>query len=231
MDLFFARAIDRNQLLLDEEELHHLRVLRKNVGEELLATDGLGNQYRAEIVSLKKNECILKVLSFTNVPAKTPGLHIAIAPTKNIDRIEWFTEKAVESGIQTISFLNCRHSERKEIRTDRIRKVAVSAMKQSGKYHLPVINEIISFSDFVNRNLEGKKLLATMTAPSDNHFKKMINHSEDAIVMIGPEGDFHPEEIEMAIAKGYQLVSLGPERLRTETAALASCMWFNFLNH
>ena len=230
MDIFYGKAVNEKHLLLDEEELHHLRVMRKQVGDSLKVADGIGRFYLCEIASLKKNECLLDIKSVEEINPPKPRFHLVVAPTKNIDRIEWLVEKAVEAGISEISFVQCRRSERKDIRVDRILKVALSAMKQSQKAYLPIVNEMISFASLLDKTGSGQRFICMMEAPKENHIRSMLKAGADTTILIGPEGDFHEEETAAALKAGFQPLNLGPSRFRTETAALAACIWFNFAN-
>lgn len=229
MELYFGKSADGKNIVLDEEESHHLiRVRRASKGDTIDVCDGQGNFYRAVIKEIGKHDCELEIIS-SNPVAPTPHrLHLVIAPTKSIDRIEWLLEKATEIGVSEISFIQCRRSERKEIRIDRMEKIVLSAMKQSLKAYLPVIHPMKTLPDFLNHlNESGARIICTMDAEehlSDHKLK------QDCIIMIGPEGDFHPDETALSLSKGFQKVSLGKERLRTETAALVSCMIYNLAN-
>ena len=151
------------------------------------------------------------------------NIHIAVAPTKNMDRIEWFAEKATEIGLDALTFVNCRFSERKVIKTERVERIVVSAMKQSLKYSKPVVDEMVDFKKFVSQERAGEKYIAHCYDGEKNMLKDIHQPGCDATVLIGPEGDFSPEEVKMAMEAGYKPVSLGNSRLRTETAALAAC--------
>ena len=151
------------------------------------------------------------------------NIHIAVAPTKNMDRIEWFAEKATEIGLDELTFLNCRFSERKVIKTERVERIVVSAMKQSLKYSKPIVGEMADFKKFVSQERAGEKYIAHCYDGEKNLLKDVHVAGCDATVLIGPEGDFSPEEVKMAMEAGYKPVSLGNSRLRTETAALAAC--------
>jgi 16S rRNA (uracil1498-N3)-methyltransferase len=153
-----------------------------------------------------------------------------MAPTKNMDRIEWFAEKATEIGIDELSFLNCRFSERKVLKTERIEKILVSAMKQSLKARLPLLNEMTDFKKFVQQPFSGKKFIAHCHEGEKPLLQTQLTAGEDALVLIGPEGDFSEEEVKMAIEQGFQPISLGRSRLRTETAALVACHIMNLTN-
>lgn len=230
MDLYYGKADENGKIILDEDEFRHLKVVRSNVGDQLSVTDGAGNLFTTRITDIGKHQCELTILNQEQFVKQLPLLHLAIAPTKNIDRIEWLIEKCVETGIDRITFLKCRHSERKEIKLERLNRIAISAMKQSQKKFLPVINEITDFNLFVQTATEIQKIICEMNAPIDHHIKNILNR-ENALILIGPEGDFSPEEIEYASMNGFSSVNLGPERLRTETAALSACVYFNFFKH
>jgi 16S rRNA (uracil1498-N3)-methyltransferase len=153
-----------------------------------------------------------------------------MAPTKNMDRNEWFAEKATEIGFDELTFLNCRFSERKVIKAERIEKILVSAIKQSLKANLPVLNEMTDFDKFISRDFPGQKFIAHCYEGEKPLLKDVLRKGEDAVVLIGPEGDFSPEEVEKALSKGFQPISLGKSRLRTETAALLACHTMNLMN-
>ena len=157
-------------------------------------------------------------------------LHLAMAPTKNMDRIEWFAEKATEIGFDELTFLNCRYSERKVVKNERIEKILVSAVKQSLKASVPVLNEMIDFDKFISQDFNGQKFIAHCYPGEKPLLKDLIRRGEDVLVLIGPEGDFSEEEVEKAIKSGFQPISLGRSRLRTETAALVACHIMNLIN-
>ncbi len=230
MDLYFGHPTG-NKIILDEDESNHLlNVKRVRNGEIVYVTDGKGYKYKTELFQIEKRTCILNILE-TNIYKKNSNrLHLAIAPTKSIDRIEWLLEKATETGIDEISFILCRHSERKEIKIERLNKVLVSSMKQSTKTFLPKINSIVDYKSFISKNNSAIKLICTMNIGENENFKKNYLQGNDLIVLIGPEGDFHPEEISLANQFGFKSTSLGSSRLRTETAALNVCTLFNFIN-
>ena len=224
-DYYFGHA-EGNTVVLSGEEFNHLKnVKRIKTGDTILVTDGNGNLFTCQFAG---NNSPLTLVKCENFVRKNYTLHIAVAPTKNIDRIEWFLEKAVESGIDIISFLQCRHSERKEIKTDRLTRVAIAAMKQSKKTFLPVINDMIGINEFIQKNHVGTKLIFTQNG--NGNFKSNYKANNGLLAVIGPEGDFHTDEINLAIENGFQSTSLGDSRLRTETAALTVCTLFNFLN-
>lgn len=232
MALFYVPDIAEGWELPEEEAAHCLRVLRLSAGDELEITDGKGNLYKAEIASIQGKHCYVQAREVLSVPKSWRGnIHIAIAPTKNIDRIEWLAEKATEIGLDALTFLNCRFSERKVVKTDRIERIVVSAMKQSLKYTKPVVGAMVDFKQFVAEHREGAKYIAHCYDDSERVLlKDVLREGEDATVLIGPEGDFSPQEVEFAVKAGYIPVSLGSSRLRTETAGLAACHTFILKN-
>ena len=157
-------------------------------------------------------------------------MHVATAPTKNMDRTEWFAEKATEIGFDELTFLNSRYSERKVIMTERIEKILVSAVKQSLKASKPILNEMIDFNKFIERDFKGQKFICHCNEGEKKFLKEAIVPGEDAVILIGPEGDFSEEEVAKAMAKGFQPISLGRSRLRTETAALVATHTLNLFN-
>lgn len=231
MDLYFGNINSAGQIILEDDEFRHLKVVRKNVGEKIMITDGKGNIYTSVISEINKHDYIATIESTEVQKISPPLFHLAIAPTKNIDRIEWLLEKCVELGLYKISFIACRHSERKDLKTERLKRIAISAIKQSGKAQLPVINEMQPFNNFLQTELEEQRLICAMEAGSENHLKHILKPGKNAVILIGPEGDFHESEILAGKESGFVLTSLGPERLRTETAAMAVCAYFNFNKH
>jgi len=228
MKLFFHPNPIAESQLTEEESLHAIKVLRLKELDLIHLMDGKGNLFEAEIRKANAKKCEFAVLNTkTEVKKRNYRLHVAVSPTKNIDRIEWFIEKAVEIGIDEISFLLCDHSERKNINQDRIEKIAISAMKQSMNLFLPVLNEMTSFSKFISKSKNETCFIAHLEEGDRKLFKKEISSTNDILIMIGPEGDFSKEEIEEALNNHYIPVSLGESRLRTETAALSACFICN----
>jgi 16S rRNA (uracil1498-N3)-methyltransferase len=225
MFLFFTQTIENKIATLTEEEsIHCIKVLRKKVGDEVQFTDAKGNWYIGKITLAHPKKCQIEILEITQIADKPAfHLHLAIAPTKNIDRMEWLVEKLVEIGIDEITFLLCEHSERKQLNISRLEKIALGAMKQSLKTFLPQINEIKKFNDFVISAQAEQKLLAYLPNQKPQLLKNQLISSPSYCVLIGPEGDFSPLEISLALEKGFAPVSLGASRLRTETAALVAC--------
>ena len=224
MNLFYAPAIHTEQVLPEEESAHALRVLRLQAGSTIEVVDGAGGFYKAVITNPHPKHCTFEIVDkIEDYGKRDYKLHIAIAPTKNIERYEWFIEKAVEMGIDEITPLLCRYSERKIIKPERLEKIIVSAAKQSIKAFFPKLNTMCSFDDFINTKQTAQCFIAHCYDEEKQLLQNQYHKSSDVIILIGPEGDFSPEEVQNAIAKGYKPVSLGSSRLRTETAGLAAC--------
>jgi 16S rRNA (uracil1498-N3)-methyltransferase len=232
MHIFYTPNISGTTHTLDETESKHcVRVLRLEKGDELVLVDGRGGLYRALIDDANPKRCTVNVIhSELNYGQRNFQVHIAIAPTKNIERIEWFLEKATEIGVDRVTPLLCHHSERKEIKHDRLEKVMISAMKQSLKARLPQLDELTKFSKFIKQPFEGRKFIAHCEEQHRELLKNLVQPNENYLILIGPEGDFSPEEIQMALDSGFIPVSLGESRLRTETAGVVACHTFNLLN-
>jgi 16S rRNA (uracil1498-N3)-methyltransferase len=234
MQLFYTPDIDTTSLTwtLDEEESKHCaRVLRLQAGDLIRLIDGKGNFYSAEITEAHPKKTHLKILSAEQDPNKRNHyLHIAVAPTKNIERLEWFLEKATEIGIDEISLITCQRSERKDVKTDRLNKIITSAIKQSIKAWRPLLNEPMIFNKFLSAPFEGQKFIAHCEAGDKLNLKDGLRLLNRYLVLIGPEGDFAPKEIDDAIKNDFKAITLGKSRLRTETAALEACFEVNFLN-
>ncbi|MBQ7421896.1 MAG: 16S rRNA (uracil(1498)-N(3))-methyltransferase [Prevotella sp.] len=212
-----------------EQALHALRVLRLRSGDELFLMDGEGVFYRAEVTLAATKRCLYEIKEVLPQQKAWKGhIHLAIAPTKDMGRIEWMTEKATEAGIDELSFLRCKFSERKAMRTVRLEKIAISAMKQSRKPWKPVINPQNYLKDFLSQPREGQKFICHCydEIPRKDFYNELIQSPtvEDITVMVGPEGDFSQDEVRLAMEKGYESVSLGSARLRTETAGLFAVM-------
>lgn len=229
--IFYAPDIAQNSELPADEAQHCVRVLRKKEGGEILITDGKGFFYDAQIIQAHQKHCLVNITAKKAYP-KSWGfdLNIAFAPTKNIDRIEWFAEKTTEIGIDGFSPLLCRYSERKEMKHERIEKILVSAMKQSRKAVLPTLDAMIPFSEFIKKEFNGRKFIAHCYEGVKPMLHETYKKGEDALILIGPEGDFSEQEVELAIKAGFEPISLGQSRLRTETAALVACHTIHALN-
>lgn len=231
MHVFYTPDIQTRNELPEEEAAHAIRVLRLQQGDEVMLTDGKGNFYRAEITTATNKRCLVSLLeTIPQAPLWSGYLHIAMAPTKNMDRTEWFAEKATEIGFDELTFLNSRFSERRVIKTERISKILISAIKQSLKARLPKLNEMTDFDRFISQPFDGQKFIAHCHEGEKPLLKDLVRKGEGALVMIGPEGDFSEEEVAKAIGQGFQAVSLGRSRLRTETAALVACHILNLEN-
>ena len=218
--------------LPEDEAGHALRVLRLKSGDELMLMDGRGSFFRAEVTEASHHRCLYHILEqLPQEPQWQGHLHLAIAPTKMLERLEWLAEKATEVGIDELSFLNCQFSERRQLKTQRIDRIVVSAVKQSRKAWKPVVNELEPFKTFVARHTEGRRYIAHCyeEVPRTNLFDELRKPSSaaDATVLVGPEGDFSIEEVRAAVSAGFISVDLGKSRLRTETAGLAAVMMFH----
>jgi len=226
MQLFYNSEIkqgDSNYFFDKEESKHIVKVLRKKEGDKIFITNGLGFLFESEIILASEKKCEVKIAKETFQEPVAFYTHIAVAPTKMNDRLEWFLEKATEIGIHEITPIICDHSERKVYKIDRAEKIIQAAMKQSLHYYLPKINEPISLSQFVKLNFEGQKFIAHCEETDKKSFKNEIKQKEKITILIGPEGDFSTKEINLAIANQFIPVTLGNTRLRTETAALVAC--------
>jgi 16S rRNA (uracil1498-N3)-methyltransferase len=232
MQLFYVPNVAENEIVLDETESKHaIRVLRLNVGDKIQVVNGKGGFFLAEITQPHPKKCKLSILeSHTEFGKRRFNLHMAIAPTKNIDRFEWFLEKATEIGIDEITPVLCEHSERKTIKPDRLEKILVSAMKQSLKAYLPKLNPIVSFNEFLIKNEGEQKYIAHCNEGEKEHLQNEVEKEKSVTILIGPEGDFSPEEVEQAKKNGFCEISLGSSRLRTETAAIVACHIVNLVN-
>ena len=231
MHVFYTPDIKTSCEMPEEEAGHCLRVLRLGVGDEVMLTDGKGSFYKAVISAATNKRCQLKVVEELPQEKGWNGwLHIAMAPTKNMDRIEWFAEKATEIGFDELTFLNCRYSERKVVKEERIEKILVSAVKQSLKAVKPVLHEMTDFNKFITQDFKGQKFICHCYEGEKKLLKDVIVPRENALILIGPEGDFSEDEVAKALSLGFQPVSLGKSRLRTETAALVATHTLNLFN-
>jgi len=238
MKLFFNPDIPADAkvgltvLLPQEEAAHCVRVLRLVPGDILTLTGGKGFFYDAQIVEASQKRVVCSILSV--IPWQknwSTSIHLAVAPTKNMDRIEWMAEKATEIGIDELSFLNCRFSERKVLKLERIRKIVISAMKQSLKALMPSLHELDDFKHFIQQPIQGHKFIAHCYPGEKPLLRELLLQSSketslqrSITILIGPEGDFSEDEVKQALQQGYKPISLGTSRLRTETAALVAVM-------
>jgi len=237
---FYCPDISVSNELPKEEFEHAVKVLRLQPSDTCVLTDGKGNIYDVAISSVTKKSCTFSIISQRQLlPTWQGKIHIGVAPTKNISRIEWLVEKATEIGFDSIHFLDCQFSERKNINIERLDKVAVAAMKQSHKSVKPELTSFIDFNDFIRKPFDGNKYIAHCydekdigNASEKQYLPYCLQSSEckDSMVLIGPEGDFSIQEVRMALDYGYQPVTLGPSRLRTETAALLAVTMMNMNN-
>lgn len=231
---YIPNATEHNELPTDEA-IHAIRVLRLKIGDDIFLIDGKGTFYEAVVTLANSKHCLYKITQ-TLVQNKTwkGHIHLAIAPTKDISRIEWLVEKATEIGFDEISFLNCQFSERKNLRIDRIERIVISAMKQSRKAWKPIVNNMLSFEDFMQKEVTGQKFIChCYNEIEKTDFFSNINNSglfEDITVLIGPEGDFSINEVHQALQQQYKSTTLGNSRLRTETAGFAAVLMANLAN-
>jgi 16S rRNA (uracil1498-N3)-methyltransferase len=226
---FYVPDAATSHELPPDEAMHALRVLRLQSGDEMMLMDGVGNFYRAEVTLAHTKHCLYDIKEIMPQQPQWLGhIHLAIAPTKMMERMEWLTEKAVEVGVDEISFLNCQFSERRIVKLPRLDKIVIAATKQSHKAWKTVLNGITPFKDFIAQPREGGKYIAhcyeEIQRTSLFDLLRQTNTPQDATVLIGPEGDFSIDEVRYAVANGYQSVHLGPSRLRTETAGLSAVM-------
>ena len=222
---FFVPDASAHNELPNEEGQHATRVLRLEAGDEVFLMDGVGQFYRAVLTLVTQKRCLYEITeTLPQAKAGSGRIHLAIAPTKNIDRIEWIAEKCSEIGWDELSFLHCKFSERKQLRTDRIEKIIVSAVKQSRKPFMPTVNELHDFNQFVSQNRQGRKFICHCYDEIEKsdlfHLLNDMDKDDDITILVGPEGDFSIDEVRFALQNGYESVTLGNFRLRTETAGL-----------
>jgi len=232
MQLFYTPDIKTNNYTLNEiESKHCIRVLRLSTNDKIQLIDGKGSFYEAKIIDPNPKKCIVEIIETKkDFGKRNHYLHIAIAPTKNIDRFEWFLEKATEIGIDEITPILCEHSERKIIKPERLEKVIISAVKQSIKAYKPKLNPLTKYSNLINQNFNGVKYIAHCQDTNKQALKLNYETGRNVLMLIGPEGDFSPNEIELAKKYNFHETSLGQSRLRTETAGVVACHTINMLN-
>ena len=222
MHTFFAPDLAGPTYTLPEDESKHaVRVLRLSAGNTVALLDGRGGLYTAAVADANPKRCQLRITHHETVPPRPYFTHVAVAPTKNIERMEWFVEKAVEVGVERISFLRCARSERRELKLERMEKIAVSALKQSGQAWLPQLDEMTDFAAFIAEVTPETTFIAHLEEGERTALAQVAGTGAGCCVLIGPEGDFTPGEIALALGRGIRPVTLGTSRLRTETAALA----------
>ena len=232
MNLFYTSEINNDFHTLNEEESKHCKkVLRLKNGDRIYLTNGVGGLFEAEIIDDLSKKIELKIVETKHEFGKRDfKLHIAIAPTKNINRFEWFLEKATEIGIDEITPILSNHSERKIIKEERLNKVITSAMKQSLKAYHPILNPFSSFNEFINKEFDSQKFIAHCEDVEKDNLKNIYSNGSDVLILIGPEGDFSIDEIEKAKNANFIPISLGESRLRTETAGIVACHTVNLIN-
>ncbi len=234
MQLFYAPDVTLPLYTLNEEESKHcVRVLRLREGDTLHLTDGRGSLYLCRVVEAHQHHCTVEVVQTQSEYGRLGySLTMAVAPTKNIDRYEWFLEKATEVGVSRIIPIECDHSERRTIKHDRAMRVVTSAVKQSIKAYHPTLDELTSVREVITMPFDGQKFIAhcDSTFEKRDYLPSIIKKSENVLILIGPEGDFSPEEINFALENGFQPISLGEQRLRTETAAVAATVMVATIN-
>jgi 16S rRNA (uracil1498-N3)-methyltransferase len=231
-NLFYSPDIDNISQLPEYESQHCVKVLRMRSGDKLTVTDGKGFFYDCELIDANSKGCTISVLNRYEVPTgRNFKLHIAFSPTKQMDRNEWFIEKATEIGIDKFTPIYSNFSERKDIKTERLKKIAISAIKQSQQASLPEIDIQVSFNDFISMQFNSKKYIAHCYDKPKTPLTQIYNKGDDALILIGPEGDFSEEEVESAIKNGFEPISLGETRLRTETACLVAMHTIHVVNN
>ena len=231
MNLFYQPRLPEGIHYLDPDESRHCtKVLRKKQGDTLHLTDGKGFFYTAVITQPDLQRCTFEVTEKQAAPARDFFIHIAISPTKNADRLEWFVEKSVEIGIDAITIIECDHTERMHIKLERLEKLCVSAMKQSVKATLPKLSGVVPLPEFIAQVKATGKFIAYVDPDNPLHLHQMAAPHQDYVVLIGPEGDFSKEELALGLQHGFRKASLGPSRLRTETAGLVACHTLHLLN-
>ncbi len=232
-NLFYAPDITLPAFQLTAEESKHIvKVLRMKAGDDILFTDGKGMLYLCRIAEANPRGCFVEVLkSEPGTDRRNFYLQMAVAPTKNISRFEWFLEKATEIGVDRITPFISEHSERKTVKTERLIRVITAALKQSLKTFHPLLDEAVSFEKLIRQPFEGRKFIAYIDKAVTLELSKAYHRGSNALILIGPEGGFSPAEVEAAKTSGFVPIKLGPSRLRTETAAIVSCHTINLLNY
>lgn len=234
MQLFYQPELHKTSTACvfgEEESRHIVRVLRRKEGDELKVTNGKGLIFTGTVTECSLKHCKLTILDYTKTVRLMHRLHLAVAPTKNIERYEWFLEKATEIGVNEITPLICEHSERKIIKKQRLEKVVQAAMKQSLRSYLPKLHEMTPFEDFVQQDLPKRRFITHCQEGEKADFKRRLEPDKKIVVLVGPEGDFSEREINLAESHGFLPTSLGEYRLRTETAAILTCATVAILNN
>lgn len=225
MNWFYTPALDKEDtsyVLPEDESKHACKVLRLTKGDCLVLLNGKGYSFNAEITDDDSKKCVLKINSYSYEEAAPYSIHIAIAPTKNMERLEWFAEKATEIGVTEISLVLTHNSERKVVKEERLQKILVSAMKQSQRKYLPKLNPLVSIGEFLEKHQRGA---VAHCYPANKMTLKNTIHKSAYPILIGPEGDFTEQEVNLILKRGFDPITLGKNRLRTETAGLYACMF------
>lgn len=231
MHLFYQPQFEALSALTNDEAFHAAKVLRLREGERIGVTDGTGNWFEAIVQKTDPKQCLVRILQQTTITPRSYGIELVVAPTKNLDRIEWLVEKAVEMGINQFSFAYTNHSERRTIKLERLQKIAISAMKQSLQAYLPTLTEVGDLKNYLPRIKAQQRFVAHLPENSTPlHLFRAAQPRQTYAVLIGPEGDFAEQELTMALDSGFEMVTLGNTRLRTETAALVACQVLHTLN-
>ncbi len=233
MQLFYNDTIssETQNFIFDREESKHIiKVLRKQANDILFVTNGLGLLYKTKILLASDSKCTVEIVDIQTKISPVYKIHLAVAPTKMNERFEWFLEKATEIGVSEITPIICDHSERKILKTERFEKLLITAMKQSNQYFLPKLNPAILFKDFVIKPIDSQKFIAHCDEMDKKSLKSVLKPNENVLILIGPEGDFSEKEIKFAIENNFKAISLGENRLRTETAAIVACHSIIFAN-
>jgi 16S rRNA (uracil1498-N3)-methyltransferase len=231
MALFYVPNLASGTVLPEEESQHAVKVLRLQVGDSIVVVDGVGGFYHARITNPHPKHCVFEITeTLLEYGKRNYKLHIAIAPTKNIERLEWFIEKATEIGIDEITPVICRFSERKVVKEERLEKIIVAAAKQSVKAYFPVLNPLCTFDELLKKHSASQKFIAHCYEEDKRLLQTEITKLSDVLILIGPEGDFSKEEVQKAISQGFVPVSLGESRLRTETAGVVAACTLKFMN-
>ena len=231
MDIFYSNIIDTSKVELSFSESHHCSVvLRKEIGDDIEVLDGEGSRYICSIIDNNKKRVIASILTKEDCPYPKHNLHLIIAPTKSHDRIEWFVEKSIEIGVSSISFIKTDRTLRKKINIDRINRIALSAVKQSGQFYLPIINNLDSFKNVISHVSEKQLFIAHLEDDKRERISDIYKKGSNCCILIGPEGDFTIDEISLAKKNKFLSITLGDSRLRTETAAIYAVSVVRMLN-
>lgn len=230
--LFYSPTIEQDRMLPETESHHCVKVLRKQPGDAITVTDGQGVFYDCSLVDAHPKKCMVQIHGILKQPKSWPiRLHVAFAPTKQMERNEWFVEKATEIGVDKFVPMRCGFSERKDLKQERLNKIMVSAMKQSKQAVLPQLTPISSFEEVILTPFDGRKFIAHCYETDKQPLAQTYRKGENVLVLIGPEGDFTPEEVNQATQNGFESVNLGTNRLRTETACLVALHTIHVINH